>query len=185
MKICFITTGGSIDKTYSCYKSKLEVGESIINQFLEDGLVDFPYSIEEVCKKDSLDMNDTDRLKIVDCIKKVNTSHIIITHGTDTMTLTGRFLSQCFRDKVIVLTGAFKPAHFRSTDAIMNVGIAIGAVQSLKHGVYIAMNGHVLPIQEIVKDNLKMKFIKTSPGTKAVIRAPRRAGQRASLVEND
>jgi L-asparaginase len=43
-----------------------------------------------------------------------------------------------------VLTGSMQPARFRVTDAVFNIGTAIGAVQSLPAGVYIVMNGRVL-----------------------------------------
>jgi L-asparaginase len=46
-------------------------------------------------------------------------------------------------EKTIVLTGSMQPARFRSTDAVFNIGAAIGAVQSLPCGVYIVMNGRV------------------------------------------
>jgi L-asparaginase len=45
--------------------------------------------------------------------------------------------------RCIVLTGALQPAGFRNSDAIFNVGVAVGAVQSLPDGVYIAMNGRI------------------------------------------
>ena len=45
--------------------------------------------------------------------------------------------------KVIVLTGALNPALFRGSDAVFNVGCAVGAVQALPDGVYIAMNGRI------------------------------------------
>jgi L-asparaginase len=45
--------------------------------------------------------------------------------------------------KVIVLTGALNPARFQGSDAVFNIGCAVGAVQTLDDGVYIAMNGRV------------------------------------------
>jgi len=47
------------------------------------------------------------------------------------------------KDKVIVLTGALNPARFQGSDAVFNIGCAVGAVQSLPDGVYIAMNGRI------------------------------------------
>ena len=44
---------------------------------------------------------------------------------------------------MIVLTGALNPARFRGSDAEFNIGTAVGAVQSLPPGVYIAMNGRI------------------------------------------
>jgi L-asparaginase len=49
-----------------------------------------------------------------------------------------------------------QPARFRVTDAGFNIGTAIGAVQSLPHGVYIVMNGRVfdpLKTRKNVKEN--------------------------------
>ena len=45
--------------------------------------------------------------------------------------------------KTIVLTGALNPARFEGSDAEFNIGCAVGAVQSLPPGVYIAMNGRI------------------------------------------
>ena len=45
--------------------------------------------------------------------------------------------------KTIVLTGSMQPARFKVTDAAFNIGTAIGAVESLPTGVYIAMNGRI------------------------------------------
>ena len=35
------------------------------------------------------------------------------------------------------------PALFQGSDAVFNIGTAVGAVQSLPDGVYIAMNGRI------------------------------------------
>ena len=45
------------------------------------------------------------------------------------------------QEKTIVLTGALKPALFKTTDAIFNIGCAVTAVQILHPGIYIVMNG--------------------------------------------
>jgi L-asparaginase len=58
------------------------------------------------------------------------------------MVATGKVL-QTIADKTIVMTGALSPARFRGSDAEFNIGCAIGAVQSLPPGVYIAMNGRI------------------------------------------
>ena len=42
-----------------------------------------------------------------------------------------------------MLTGALNPARFEGSDAEFNIGCAVGAVQSLPPGVYIAMNGRI------------------------------------------
>jgi L-asparaginase len=65
------------------------------------------------------------------------------------MTITG---------KTIVLTGALEPALFKTSDAVFNIGCALGAVQSLGPGVYIVMNGKVFPAGQVRKNLEKNRF---------------------------
>jgi L-asparaginase len=60
--------------------------------------------------------------------------------------------------KTIVLTGALNPARFRDSDAIFNIGCAVGAVQSLAPGVYIAMNGKVWDPDHVRKNRNRNVF---------------------------
>ena len=83
--------------------------------------------------------------------------HILITHGTDTMVQTARYLARA-RGKTIVLTGALAPALFKKTDAVFNIGCALAAVQILPPGVYIAMNGAIFP-HDRVRKNLQEKQV--------------------------
>ena len=73
------------------------------------------------------------------------------------MVQTGRALNG-IPGKTIVLTGSMQPARFRVTDAGFNIGSAIGAVQSLPHGVYVVMNGRVFDPQKIRKNVEKNCF---------------------------
>ena len=61
-------------------------------------------------------------------------------------------------DKTIVLTGALNPARFRGSDAEFNIGTAVGAVQSLPAGVYIAMNGRVWDPARVRKNVAANRF---------------------------
>ena len=81
----------------------------------------------------------------------------MITHGTDTMVQTAQHLKD-IATKPIVLTGAMKPARFRDTDALFNVGFALGALQSLSEGVYLAMNGGVFDPDRVAKNRYAMQF---------------------------
>ena len=68
MHIRFITTGGTIDKIYFDALSQFEVGESVVEHVLKDGLVEFEYDIVSVFQKDSLEITDQDRRKLYDFI---------------------------------------------------------------------------------------------------------------------
>jgi L-asparaginase len=142
MKIRFITTGGTFDKVYFDALSAYQVGPPGVERILQELPLVFEYQIQSVLRKDSLDLTDDDRLQIRDAVEASPERQIIVTHGTDTMIETAGVLTG-IPDRCIVLTGALQPAGFRNSDAIFNVGVAVGAVQSLPDGVYIAMNGRI------------------------------------------
>ncbi len=142
MKIKFFALGGTIDKIYFDAMSKYQVGPPRIKEILTDARVVFSYEVTSLLRKDSLDMTDDDRDMVFQAVRSETCNHIVITHGTDTMIETAMVLKK-IKGKTIVFTGAMEPAGFKSSDATFNLGCAIGAVQTLKPGVYIAMNGNI------------------------------------------
>jgi L-asparaginase len=157
MFIRFISTGGTIDKIYFDAMSQFEVGASQVRHVLTEGLVSFDYDVVALFQKDSLELTDDDRAVIRDYIEKDDKDLYVITHGTDTMVETAAQLCG-LQGKTIVLTGALSPARFRTTDAVFNVGLAVGAVQSRAPGVYIAMNGQVFDGAAVVKNRDANRF---------------------------
>ncbi len=157
MKIKFITTGGTIDKIYFDARSEYEVGPPQVLDILKEANVTFQFEVESILAKDSLDMTDEDRQLIRRKIESDPNNRIIITHGTDTMIQTALVL-QGIPAKTIVLTGSMQPARFRNTDAVFNIGTAIGAVQNLPPGVYITMNGQIFDPRRIRKNREKQCF---------------------------
>lgn len=156
--IHIFTTGGTIDKVYFDALSEFKIGEPALDAILREANVGFRYDLTSVTKKDSLDMTDADRDAVVAAVRASGARHILITHGTDTMTQTAAALST-IPDKTIVLTGAMQPARLRSTDAIFNVGFALAAAQLAAPGVYIAMNGQVFPANQVRKDRAASRFV--------------------------
>ncbi|RXD33537.1 asparaginase [Xanthomonas perforans] len=140
--LLIVTTGGTIDKIYFDDKSDYQIGDPQIGQILKELGVTFRFSVIPIIRKDSLHITDADRELIRATIAAQPTRHVLITHGTDSMVETGKVL-QTIADKTIVMTGALNPARFRGSDAEFNIGCAVGAVQSLPSGVYIAMNGRI------------------------------------------
>ena len=157
MHIRFITTGGTIDKVYFDSLSQFEIGESVVQHVLSEGLVEFEYDVVSLMQKDSLEMDDDDRQKLRDYIENDDASHYVITHGTDTMPETASVLSN-LEGRTIVLTGALSPARFKTTDAVFNVGMAVAAVQVATPGVYIAMSGQVFDAGTVRKNRTENRF---------------------------
>ena len=156
-KLLIITTGGTIDKIYFDDKSDYQVGEPQISQILHAMHVAFEFEVTALMRKDSLHISDDDRKLIRAAIADSDASHVLITHGTDTMVETAVEL-QGLEGKTIVLTGALNPARFRDSDAIFNIGCAVGAVQALPPGVYIAMNGKVWDPEHVRKNRNQNRF---------------------------
>jgi L-asparaginase len=157
MHIRFITTGGTIDKIYFDALSQFEVGESVVQHILTDGLVDLEYDVVSLFQKDSLEVDDADRKALRQFIEADDATRYVITHGTDTMPETAAALSD-LKGKTIVLTGALTPARFRTTDAIFNVGMAVATVQVAKPGVYISMSGQVFDAGAVRKNRAENRF---------------------------
>ena len=151
MKLKIFTTGGTIDKIYFDDLSGYEVGDPQVVEILKEARVHFEYDLTEVARKDSLYMTDEDRILLRRLIEADPNRWILITHGTDSMVATARQLHD-IPNKVIVLTGALTPARFKKSDAPFNVGCAVGALQALSPGVYIAMNGRIFPADRVRKN---------------------------------
>jgi len=156
-RLLIITTGGTIDKIYFDDKSDYQVGEPQISQILNAMHVAFDFEVQALMRKDSLHMTQHDRLGIRAAIEDSDARHVLITHGTDTMVETAAELKG-LADRTIVLTGALNPARFRDSDAIFNIGCAVGAVQCLPPGVYIAMNGKVWNPEHVRKNRRENRF---------------------------
>ena len=126
-------------------------GKQAIKELGEEKVkLNFDYDVERLLAKDSLEMTDEDRELIKKACEGAIADKILITHGTDTMIETARLLST-IPNKAIILTGASQPYRFRESDAEFNIGVAIGALNILENGVYIAMNGRVYEWDKCVK----------------------------------
>jgi len=152
-----ITTGGTIDKVYFDDKSDYQIGAPEIGKILEDTEVAFEIRINALMRRDSLHITTRDRELIREVVAHSESDHILITHGTDTMIETAHALLG-IEGKTIVLTGSLKPARFRDSDAVFNIGCSVGAVQSLPAGIYICMNGKVWDPQKVRKNISANRF---------------------------
>lgn len=160
-EILVLTTGGTIDKQYFDALSQYAITDSVIARLLETGRVLHPFRIEEVMRKDSLEIDAEDREAIAERIAASPNMHIVITHGTETMTETAKRLAQ-IPGKTMVLVGALAPARFAESDATFNLGMAFATAQVAPPGVYITMNGSVFRGDKVMKDREAGRFIATA-----------------------
>ncbi|MBJ7428588.1 MAG: asparaginase [Bacteroidia bacterium] len=141
MAIRLFVTGGTFDKEYNELTGQLFFKDSHINEILKLGRSRLDLSVRTLMLIDSLEMTDTDRNIILESCQRCDENKIVITHGTDTMTETAKYLADKIPGKTVVITGAMIPYKFGSSDGLFNLGSALAFVQSLPAGIYIAMNG--------------------------------------------
>ncbi len=119
------------------------------------------YAEVETCHKDSRQINETDKSKIVNEIQNQFNNGVrkfLITHGTFTMPDTGKYLiknlnPEILESSIIIITGSMYPWTVYGSDAPMNIGAALSnLIQQEVNGVYICMHGQRFAPDNIVKD---------------------------------
>lgn len=152
MGIMILITGGTFDKEYDELNGTLYFKETHLPEMLKLGRCTVDAEIRTIMMIDSLEMTDQDRDLILNYCTKCEEDRIVITHGTDTMEITAKKLGEVQLAKTIVLTGAMIPYKFGSSDGFFNLGSALAFVQSLPHGVYVAMNGRYFNWNQVRKN---------------------------------
>jgi len=159
--IHIIATGGTIDAHFSPKEYKpVPNEESIIEDFIKNFIKPhFDMKTSTVSMIDSLYMTKEIRGNILETIKKSNHDKILITHGTDGMIDTAKFIYDESKNRAIILTGAMIPLKgFSPSDAGFNLGFAIGNLLNINSGLFIAMNGKIFTPDNIVKNLEQSRF---------------------------
>ncbi|MDP9121834.1 MAG: asparaginase [Acidobacteriota bacterium] len=171
-KITLVTTGGTIEKTYDEQRGELLNRRSIVRRMLSElRLEDIEIDVFELMSKDSLEMTEADRGRVVEAVLATGAAEaagngeaggIVVLHGTDTLAATGERLYEQIREPrvPIVLTGAMRPFEMKRSDALQNLTEAIFAAGVLPPGVYCVAHGRVLAFPGVQKDPERGTFIK-------------------------
>ena len=164
--VYILTTGGTIEKTYSEQTGTVANLNAKIQRYLDLlRLPDTQVVVKPLLNKDSLEMTDADRHLVLQSVQDLlaHDSPVIVTHGTDTMVETGRYLQRQIPNlKVpIVFTGAMSPLGFEGSDGLQNLTESLLAVRLLSPGIYLVMHNQVFPIDKVQKDRANSRFIST------------------------
>jgi L-asparaginase len=165
--IYVVTTGGTTEKAYSERTGSVANLDNKVERYLQLlRLPDSEVNVVPLLNKDGLGMTQEDRELILATVKGLLTENapVVITHGTDTMVETGRFLRRALPDvKVpIVLTGAMAPLGFEGSDGLQNVTESLFAVRILAPGIYVVMHGQLFPVDRVKEDRALSRFVPTS-----------------------
>ena len=164
-KVQVFVTGGTFDKDYNFITGELFFKDTHLRRMFELGRSTLDIDLKTLMMIDSLDMRTPERKIIYKNCKSSKIKSIVITHGTDTMVKTAKYLaSKGMKNKTIVLTGAMVPIAFgSSSDGFFNLGAALAFAQILKPGVYIAMNGRYFNWDEVSKNKKTGYFEALTP----------------------
>ena len=168
MTIHLVTTGGTIEKIYSEQTGQVENLTAKIDRYLQLlRLPDTQIEVTPLMNKDSLEMTDEDREHLLEVVsEKVNDAPVVITHGTDTMVMSGRLLKRRLTalNYPIILTGAMTPLGFERSDGLQNLTESLFAARVLAPGVWIVMHGQALDVDRARKDREKARFLEEQGG---------------------
>ncbi len=164
VSLLVLATGGTIEKIYDEFEGSLHNRETIVkNKILQK--LRLPYTditVKQIMSKDSLMMDDADRLFILSSLKahESGVQPIVVLHGTDTMDLTSKY---CFDhypsvSVPVVFTGAMKPLGFDDSDAAQNVIEAIFAARILSPGYYVTFHGKLFKVPNFRKNKERATF---------------------------
>jgi L-asparaginase len=169
-RITLISTGGTIEKTYDEHSGSLENRSSVVQEML--GLLrleDTVINTLQLMHKDSLQLTDADRERIVSAITLVvgpesdptADEGVVLLHGTDTLCVTGELLAARLGHWVrvpVVLTGAIRPFEMKRSDALQNLTESILSTGVLAAGVWVVAHGRALRFPGPLKDRERGTF---------------------------
>jgi L-asparaginase len=173
--VTLISTGGTIEKTYDERTGELRNTQSIVRRMLARlRLEEATINTVQLLQKDSLELDDHDRRRILEMTRVVmgegdldrdgDTDGVVILHGTDTLCETGELLARELPSPTVpvILTGAMRPFEMKRSDALQNLNEAIFATGVLAPGVYAVAHGRALRFPGVVKDREHGTFVRSA-----------------------
>ena len=172
-QIALISTGGTIEKTYDEQTGELSNRRTLVRRMLEElRLEETEVSVLELMSKDSLDMTEEDRRRVVEAVRlaasagDADCTGVVILHGTDTLCTTGELLAAELPAPPVpvVLTGAWRPFEMKRSDALQNLTEALFATGALPPAVYCVAHGRTLRFPGVIKDRPRGTFAPVAAG---------------------
>jgi L-asparaginase len=162
--IFLVTTGGTIEKSY-CERTGLvsNFGPKIEAYLNKIWLPHTRIEVVLLLSKDSRDLTSNDRKFLLTAIlsRLSSAAPFVVTHGTDTIVETVRFLAANLPALAtpVILTGAMRPLGFEDSDGMQNLAESIFAAKIVRPGVHIVMHGELFDIRRARKDPERGTFV--------------------------
>jgi L-asparaginase len=139
VEIALFTTGGTIDGADSDRGTVRPESDAAKWLSLQPNV---EVLSQPLFNKDSREITDADRAKIVSSIAACCSDAVIVTHGTFTIAQSARTLKRALgeTEKTILFVGAWKPFGEPESDAPTQMEFALQVLRSGRPGVWIAMD---------------------------------------------
>lgn len=153
-----LNTGGTFNKRYNPLTGELFVPSD--NHAIETIMTRLVVSIDlqGILFKDSLEMDNHDRLTLCKIIQNTPHTCIVVVHGTDTMDRSATAIAKMGLDKCVVFTGAMIPFSLDPIESTSNLSMAVGYAQHASVGVHIVMQGVMGSYDHVVKNKTLGRF---------------------------
>lgn len=163
-QLLILCTGGTISRCYHDHNGELAYDTNLIPAILGSIRHTHALTVRELMNVDSKHMTEAHRRSVADAVAdgmSTTCDGIVITHGTDTMAETARYvLANVSSPRVpVVFTGAMRPYSIDGSDARQNMIEAITVACLAAPGVYIAMHARVLTAANARKDFATLTFV--------------------------
>ncbi|KAB7501656.1 hypothetical protein Anas_06967 [Armadillidium nasatum] len=147
--------GGTIDKDFSKHSMcnlEMDISEPAARRILSKirPFRSILVRMETVSREKGSECSQESCYALTQAI--LNSSHrrILVTQEVECITRTAAIVAEALKDsgkkdRAVVFTGSSTPERFRDSDADLNVGVALGFLQSKVSGVWISLGGLVLP----------------------------------------
>ncbi len=170
VELALLAMGGTIDKDYprSTKGYAFEIDEPAADRVLRElPFFALPFNVQSICKKDSTEIDAADREQLVRAVRDTAARRVVVTHGTDTLIESAQHIARsgAAEGKVVAFTGAMKPERFKDSDAVFNLGLAVGATAIGTPGaVFVCMGGRVIESSRCVRRQSSGLFEEAADG---------------------
>lgn len=184
--ITVLQMGGEIDRGFSAADvTRTVIGAPAVVDILRrlPAPRGFTFDGQSVCRKDGRHVGRDDRKRLLDACVRSASSKLLVTHGGGQgMVDTAMFLRCDDRlgSKTVVVTGAKVPACVggERSDATFNIGVAFGALNVLRRGVFVCMDGRIFESSRCVFSEKTGALEKKGPSASAKSPSSRTEGTR-------
>ncbi|VVC03978.1 Uncharacterised protein [Candidatus Bilamarchaeum dharawalense] len=155
-----LTTGGTLEFVWDWAKDGLAMEkESVLPGYISGLQAHVPFNHTPICLKDSRELRQKDRRRIVEAVMDSPETNVLISHGCFTAPDTAEYLLDSLpagHGKTVVIFGSKAPMkEFVLSDGPFNLGFATASSLALESGVYVAMDGRLFDARDVQVDAAK------------------------------